>query len=829
MSLPVPRREEPPGDANCVVPLSRLARGVDSAELRGDALVRGVRMDSRRVEPGDLFLASPGATVDGARFAGEAVRRGAVALAVERALPLDVAQLVVPSVRRAAGPIAAAFYGGPSGFLDVVGVTGTNGKTTTCQLVRACLATAEPSGQITTLGLEYGTTRRTLSGLTTPEAPELQAALAELARNGVRGVAMEVSSHGLEQHRVDAVEFAVGIFTGLSPEHLDYHGTMEQYLGAKAKLFAPERCGRALVSTDTPWGVRLAQQCTVPVVTFGTTGDADMVVATRSLGLSGIEVAVDGPGEHAVLASPLVGTVNGMNVAAAYLAARALGIDRPAAERALRVCPPPQGRFEVVTADEPFWVAIDYAHTPDALEAVIDTARAIAPGRIHVVLGARGDRYRAKRERMVAVATRADRVVLTTDSPGSEDPRAILEELEDHVPPGAEGRCSTIPGRAEAIRTVVGELEPGDLLLVTGRGHEGVQHVAGRAVPLDDRVVARLALGRRPEHRPEGAPGELPGEGSVSVVVPARDAEATLERALRSALAQRPAPTEVIVVDDGSADRTAEIANAFGAKVQVVHQQGVGPSAARNAGIAQASSAWIAFLDADDEWAPGKLAAQWAALRRFPDAVGCATDWSRDLPAAAGASGGPAGPDGAAGAGTPVQVVTVRDLVVLNRFQTSTAMVRRDVLCRIGGFDPALDGAEDLDCWVRVAHHGRIVKVASPLVRYEDTPTGYSKDLDRHRRAALAVVQRELGAGGLSGAGQILAWHHLRFAVAHYLLGERTSAAACVTELRRARLVGPAVLATPRYLVPFLGRRAVRRFRTAAARPGLTTGPAPPG
>ena len=609
---------------------SRLSRSLPGGQLLGDAVVQGLCLHGGRVDPGDLFVAIRGQRVDGHDHAAEALRRGAAALVVDHVLPLSVPQLVVSSTRAAVGPLAAAFYGDPASKLSVVGVTGTNGKTTTCELVRACLdTTGAPGGQISSTGLHLGPTFRPPSELTTPEAPDLQASLAALVEAGSEGVSVEVSSHSLEFHRVDGIGFDVGVFLGLTPEHLDYHRTMEAYFAAKARLFSPQRCRRAIICTDDEWGRRLASSCPVPATTYGRGPGSDVVYRVESHGLKGVTVILEDRSGTTTIRSRLIGTVNAPNIVGAYLAARAVGVPGPRAQAAIAACGAPPGRFEIVTTDEPFHVVVDYAHTPDALGAIIATARQLAAGRVHLVLGARGERYVQKRADMGRIAARADRVMFATDSPGDEEPRRILEELLAGVPAERRHMASIELDRKTAIRCAVESLEDGDILLLTGRGHEVTQRFADRRVPLDDRVVARFALGAR--RAAETAQLARPNrrDASVSVVIPVHNAEGTLERALSSVFAQTVPPEEVIVVDDGSTDGSVEVARGFGPTVSIVQQGHLGPSAARNAGMALSRTQWVALLDPDDEWSRFKLERQLRAVGSDDSIVCCAADWTR--------------------------------------------------------------------------------------------------------------------------------------------------------------------------------------------------------
>jgi UDP-N-acetylmuramoyl-L-alanyl-D-glutamate--2,6-diaminopimelate ligase len=477
------------------VALSELAREVRGGTLHGDAMVRGISYDSRKVLDGSLFFALPGTRTDGHEHAAAAVAAGATALVIERPVELDVAQFVVPSVRSAIGPMSAAFYGRPSDQLAVAAVTGTNGKTTTCAVLRHCLnAAGIPAGQVGTVGSHF--LGRTLgTSLTTPQAPDLQWILHQMVRAGVRAVAMEASSHGLDQGRMDGISVDVGVFMNLTREHLDYHGTMEHYLEAKARLFEPSRCRSALLCVDDQWGNELARRVEIPFTTFGQGADADVRFTVEERGLAGIAVEISGAGGSVALSSPLVGRVNGANVTAAYLAARALGLDSHHVVAAIADAPAPPGRFELVGVGQPFLVVVDYAHTPDALAALIATARGISGGRISVVLGARGGRDKGKRPETGRVAAAADRVFLTTDSPGEEPIAEIIRALySGTLEAGHRSDVVVEPDRRAAIERAIEASSAGDLVLIVGRGHEQFQHIGSETVQLDDRVAAREAL-----------------------------------------------------------------------------------------------------------------------------------------------------------------------------------------------------------------------------------------------------------------------------------------------------------------------------------------------
>jgi UDP-N-acetylmuramoyl-L-alanyl-D-glutamate--2,6-diaminopimelate ligase len=380
------------------------------------------------------------------------------------------------------GPIAARFWGDPSRALTVVGVTGTAGKTTVTHLVQAIFTAAgRPCGVI-----------GTLSGpRTTPDATELQELLADELDRGSRAVAMEVSSHGLELHRVDGTRFAAAIFTNLSRDHLDFHPTMDAYFAAKARLFGPDLTDRAVVCADDPWGRRLLEQLT----------SSDVETHPYSLDdVADLRFGPDGArftwrAEPVDLALP--GRFNVLNALAAATAAAAVGIDPATIATGLRTAGPVPGRFEPVDAGQPFTVLVDYSHKPDALEQALHASRELTPkGRLTVVFGCGGDKDTGKRPIMGEVAARlADRVVLTSDNPRSEDPLAIIDEIRAGIPPsGALAEVVVEPDRRRAITLALGGAEPGDLVLVAGKGHETTQMIGPRVLPFDDRAVAREAL-----------------------------------------------------------------------------------------------------------------------------------------------------------------------------------------------------------------------------------------------------------------------------------------------------------------------------------------------
>jgi len=447
--------------------------------------------DHRRVRPGTLFFCVPGMRRDAHELAPEAAARGAVALIVERELDLPLPQVLVASVRAAMGPVASRFFGEPTASLQVVGVTGTNGKTTTAFLVRALL---EAAGR--RCGL-LGTVKRVIGGdereveRTTPEAIDLQRDLRAMLDAGDRACAMEVSSHALALHRVDGVRFAAAVFTNLTRDHLDFHGTMEAYYQAKRRLFTELAPAVAIVNVDDPYGDRLAAELG-GAITYGLEREASYRARDMRTGLRGSRFVVEGPDGAVELRSPLSGRFNVLNVLAAFATARALGVETELAAHAISRAGQVPGRMEAVDEGQPFAVLVDYAHTPDSLANVLAAARELAHGRVHVAFGCGGDRDRGKRPLMGEVASRlADRVIVTSDNPRSEDPEAIIAEILA----GAGPEAIVEPDRRAAIEALIAGAAPGDVVVIAGKGHEqGQEFAGGRKVPFDDVAVAREVL-----------------------------------------------------------------------------------------------------------------------------------------------------------------------------------------------------------------------------------------------------------------------------------------------------------------------------------------------
>jgi UDP-N-acetylmuramoyl-L-alanyl-D-glutamate--2,6-diaminopimelate ligase len=452
-----------------------------------DVDVSALAYSSRSVRPGTLFFCVPGFKADGHDFAADAVERGAVALVVERPLGLGVPQVQVPDARAAMAEVAQRFYGDPTRQLQVVGVTGTNGKTTTTFLIRSILeAAGMQTGLLGTVTSIVGGRREEVVR-TTPEAVELQGTFRRMLDEGDKAAVMEVSSHALYLHRVDGIHFAARVFTNLTQDHLDFHPTMEDYFAAKRMLFERDG-GPSIVNLDDPYGRRLAHEIE-GAITFGIDAeDADYRGTDVEFDTGGSRFTVDGT-EFTI---PLPGSFNVSNALAAIAAARVLGVPLETCVQALATADRVPGRFEPVDEGQGFAVLVDYAHTPDSLENVLRAARAITSGRLHVVFGAGGDRDRAKRPLMGRAASEgADRVIVTSDNPRSEDPDAIVDEVLG----GASGDAEREVDRRLAIQRAIETAQPGDVVVIAGKGHEqGQEFENGRKEPFDDVTVAREAL-----------------------------------------------------------------------------------------------------------------------------------------------------------------------------------------------------------------------------------------------------------------------------------------------------------------------------------------------
>ena len=473
-------------------PLAQLVDRVPVLRPAGELpSVTGCTHDSRAVEPGDLYAALPGARVHGADFAAQAVGRGAVAVLTDQEgaarLPAGVPVLVADDPRAVLGETASWAYGDPSRRLQVLGVTGTNGKTTIAFLLEAGLRAAGlRTGLLGTVLTRVGEVE-IRSTRTTPEATDLHAMFAAMVERGTQAVAMEVSSHALALGRVDGVGFDSAVFTNLSQDHLDFHATLEDYFAAKASLFTSARSRRAVVCVDDEHGRRLAADPHVPTTTYGEAGQWRPVDV--DLRADGSSFRLVGPGRVDVAASVrLPGAFNVVNAVGALACLIGAGIPAEAAVSGIAGLAGVPGRMEPIDEGQDFTALVDYAHTPDAVTTLLSTVRRLTSGRVLVVLGCGGDRDRGKRPLMGRAAVQgADVAVLTSDNPRSEDPLAILAEMAQ---PGA----LVVPDRRSAIERAVREARAGDVLVVAGKGHESGQDVAGVVTPFDDRDVLRQAL-----------------------------------------------------------------------------------------------------------------------------------------------------------------------------------------------------------------------------------------------------------------------------------------------------------------------------------------------
>ena len=468
----------------------------------------GITLDSRSVEPGDLYVALPGAHVHGAAFCADAVAAGAVAVLTDpdgraRAVASGVPVFVLADPRARLGEIACWVYGDPSSRLRLIGVTGTSGKTTSTYLIEAGLhAAGHLTGLVGGVELRVGT-ERLASSLTTPEAPDLQGLFAVMTERGVTAAAMEVSSHSLALGRVAGTAFDVAVFTNLSQDHLDFHADMEDYFRAKASLFMPPILG--VVNIDDKYGRRLAAEAPVPVTTFSPSGlrDADWRAADVRSGADGSAFRLVGPGGiEADVSVGLAGVFNVANAVGALVALVEAGIRLEDAVAGVAACPGVPGRLErVPSAGLGVTAFVDYSHKPGAVEAVLRSLRPVTQGNLIIVLGCGGDRDKAKRPMMgAAAASLADVAILTSDNPRSEDPLAILAAMLGgvlSVPRSERGRVIVEPDRAAAIGQAVALAAPGDVVVVAGKGHETGQYVAGAVLPFDDRQVTAEALERQ--------------------------------------------------------------------------------------------------------------------------------------------------------------------------------------------------------------------------------------------------------------------------------------------------------------------------------------------
>jgi UDP-N-acetylmuramoyl-L-alanyl-D-glutamate--2,6-diaminopimelate ligase len=469
------------------------------------ATVTGIAYDSRHVQPGNVFVALKGQHADGSAFVRQAIERGAIAIVSQNAALENaaIAWTVVNDARRALALLAAEFFGNPSNGMQVVGITGTNGKTTTAYLVASIFdAAGIRCGVLGTVGYRIGAETREATH-TTPESPEVQRLLREMLDRGCGACAMEVSSHALSLHRVDGMTFAAGVFTNLTRDHLDFHPDMEAYFQAKRRLFEMlPRDAPSLINLDDPRAASLIELAGRPV-TYAVNRQADISPGPLSFSLQGLTFDVRTPRGTLHIKSSLVGRPNVYNILAAVSTAIALGIAFDAIERGISSLEGVPGRFQVVSeAKDDVTVVVDYAHTDDALRNLLETARPLTPARLITVFGCGGDRDRTKRPLMGAVAGRlSDLIVITSDNPRSEDPLKIIEDIQRGITVDTRRdtgqRMLTYPDRREAIGKAIELARPGDVVLIAGKGHEKYQIVGGDVRPFDDVAVAREALGRK--------------------------------------------------------------------------------------------------------------------------------------------------------------------------------------------------------------------------------------------------------------------------------------------------------------------------------------------
>jgi UDP-N-acetylmuramoyl-L-alanyl-D-glutamate--2,6-diaminopimelate ligase len=476
------------------VELEALIRALGPLDVLGrrDVEIRELVYEADRATRGSLFFCVRGSRVDGHDLAVEAVAKGATALVVERPLDVAVPQLVVEDTRAAMAVAADAFFGEPSTELDVAGVTGTNGKTTTAFLLHAILGAAGMRpGLVGTVEWRVGGERRA-APRTTPEAIDLQRLFREMLDAGDRSVAIEASSHGAEYRRLDRVRFDVLVFTNLSQDHLDLHGSMEEYFQAKRRLFTGAQPPPAAVNVGTEWGGRLAAELAAahraPLATFGLSAEAEFRADELELDASGSRFRAGG----IAIETALRGRFNVENVLGAIAASVLLGINDDEIAAGVAAMGGVPGRFEAIDAGQPFTVIVDYAHTPDSLDTVLEAARELGDGRLIVVFGAGGDRDRGKRPLMGHVARdRSDLAIVTSDNPRSENPLAIIQDVLQ----GSGTDVEIDPDRHSAIVRALTLADAGDVVVIAGKGHEQGQEIAGVVYPFDDRTVVLECLG----------------------------------------------------------------------------------------------------------------------------------------------------------------------------------------------------------------------------------------------------------------------------------------------------------------------------------------------
>lgn len=486
--------------------LKNLIEGMEVLSVCGglDVEVSGVSYDSRKVFPGDVFVAVRGIKSDGREFIGEALRKGASAVVLEGdCRGVGATALWVRDSRAALARLSANFFGRPSERLVVAGVTGTNGKTTTTYLMKSCLeASGRKAGVIGTINYVIGDSIRPAPH-TTPEALEFQGLLSEMLSSGISHAVVEVSSHALSLKRVDGTGFDAAVFTNLTREHLDFHVDMEGYFEAKKRLFAEllKDDGVAVINTDDPYGRRLVDELrmrggrSLNVVTCGLEGSADFKASEAEESYDGVSLVISHGGKRHEIASPLMGAANIHNILSASAACFSMGVEWEFITEGARKVKTVSGRFEKVDLGQKFLCIIDYAHTTDALERLMRSARRLSSGtggRVLTVFGCGGDRDRGKRPEMGRAASElSDMVFVTSDNPRGEDPLEIIKDITSGI---SGGNCEVVPDREEAVRRAVMAAEPSDIVLVAGKGHEEYQEIKGERHRLSDREAAEKAI-----------------------------------------------------------------------------------------------------------------------------------------------------------------------------------------------------------------------------------------------------------------------------------------------------------------------------------------------
>ena len=471
--------------------LSDLTKGYAVSILGGETDVLGLEYDSRRVKSGDLFFCIVGLNFDGHLFAAEAVQNGAVAIVTQRELDLDVCQVVAADSRVAMAELSARFFGYPAKELAMVGVTGTNGKTTTTHMLKAvCEQMGYKTGLIGTI-MNMISDERVPTDRTTPESLDLHRLLARMRDEGVKIVVMEVSSHSLVQQRVRGIQFAVGVFTNLTQDHLDYHKTFENYVEAKRILF--KQCDFSVLNADDAYADAIREGFTGKTLTFGVREKADVTAADIDITARGVQFDMLTPKGKLRLHLAIPGLFSVFNAMAAATSALALGLDLPEIKAGLETTSV-SGRLEPLTANGNYSIFLDYAHTPDALENVLKTVRGFAPGRIITLFGCGGDRDMAKRPIMGEVAGRySDYLIVTSDNPRGEEPMDIIQSILVGV---VKSGCdyTVIENRREAITFALANAKDNDVIILAGKGHETYQEIKGVKHPFDEKIVVRELL-----------------------------------------------------------------------------------------------------------------------------------------------------------------------------------------------------------------------------------------------------------------------------------------------------------------------------------------------